>query len=344
MGKLPTKKSLPEVTPVTTGSTGSVSPEVRQTARANVGPIIDGLAKIVGDKRLDLLREIADFVELRAGGGDGELTRDTILHYDEAPDTACNYRFAALLLDYLDMKVESAVPEMASLRLICRNVLSRNRVARYSRIQLVQAPSYHLDNAAGTYVLLRRETNNNQLRQEVLVLSREGKVANLATYISPEFIARGQWGVIGNNLCCNVYGQRENGRTDFVTHVLDGVDKLPLPLFGVLCGLASSSIIPVTMLVCAIKVPKSQVAARFHLIGNENDYYLRKQCPVASLTKTKKGASLASLLKLEQLGQYGVLESHTMRTAFNGHFNNPLDAVDPRLLDFIQKFHSREEG
>lgn len=298
--------------------------------------LVEDLAKVLGVEASALLQEIADYARPREGGH-SDPSEQTIKGYLEKPSTKCNFRFAALLLDFLDDR--QVAPHLlndsglSQVRSLCKDVLRDDREARYGRVLLHDSAADDKRKIAdGCYVLIRLETRNKIIRQELLVLSREAR-SSLATYISPEFIGRGRWGVTGSAVCCTVYGRREERRTDFVTYALDGVGRIPL--VGILSGLSSAEAKPVTLIVCAIQIPKSAVAERMHLIGDQNDASIRRRFPNVTIPVDTQVA-LQRLLSFRQLDDSGVLKTTSLFGDFNNQFPRPLELVDERILDFCR--------
>lgn len=252
-----------------------------------VGSIVaDVVAALGGDATAEsVLKAIATYGQ-HADTEDSEPSRATILGYAEDPDTQCNYSFACLILDFLhDQKIEdTAALERA--QNVCLSVLqsARTRQVRFERPPGSDPGTVlGLQDGIGVYIAVRRDTGDGSLRQELLLLDRQGKAdsKSYATYITPEVVYRGTWGMSHNALYCSTHGARADFRRDVafftIARDLSARRSQPSIMCGILSGLSTKEFLPVAIPILFIKLGRSSLPDAFGKIGDLNDAVLRRE-------------------------------------------------------------------
>ena len=322
-------------------------------AQLEVGAIVGGAAKAVGLSGEAMLGRIAELAEPREGGH-SDPTKETILAYGRAPRTRCNYRFASLVLEFLHAAVIDglAVDQMAlrQVRELCRSVL-RDRSVRGKRFErpAVSDPSSVrlIKGTIGAYVIIRRETGDRNLRQELLILSREGRghLRTYATFVSPEVVCRGVWSVVQNTLCCSMHGQRKGHQGDIVNlHMardLQGASHASAILGGVLTGISSLEFLPTVLPVIGIKLPERDVSSALYHLGDECDAELRSAYGALDYVMTQ-GEFIEVILDNALLSSKNVIVPNTITADLRRRYPRPESLVNPGILKFCESFSARD--
>lgn len=256
--------------------------------KLTVGKLVVDASSAFGIREKEFLRELALFVTPDAGG-DSDPNKATILGYAEAANTRCNYRFAAMVLDFLystkaRAKTKEQYERLVASRDECRALLAAHEEARYESPPRTNPVSMgRISQIGGTYVLIRRATSDGSLRQELLILAHSGKGESktYATYVNPELVCRGTWSIIQQTAHCAMHGFRGNyRRRDILNlHLLyeEPDDELrPVLMSGFASGVTSRGIRPAATPVVAIKIPEKRVSRDLAKIGQVGDSELRE--------------------------------------------------------------------
>ena len=256
-------------------------------AGTTIGELVRLTAESLGQTEPHLLRQVANFVK-PSGAGDSDPKRETILSYGRTPQTRCGYKFAGMVLDFLfshrrDVKNADA---MARARSICMLILGANQQKRYHHPPRTNPASVHrIAKIAGVYLLIRRATSDQSLRQELLIMASQGDEHDrnmYATYINHELVCRGMWCVVRDTASSIMHGYRGNyGRPDIISFNLlyeepEGDNHLVF-LSGFASGITSSTAEPAVVPVVAISILENPVwkDADVLRIGDAGDAEIR---------------------------------------------------------------------
>jgi hypothetical protein len=267
-------------------------------------------------RRRQFLDRLVEFVRPDVGG-DSDPNSGTIRSYANPAQTRCNYKFAGMVLDFLhvhraDVKDER---QLALARRRCRAVLAEHDDQRFENPARSNAASLRrIDEIAGVYVLYRRATTDQVVRQELLVLSHSGRGGNKSyvTYISPEVICRGTWSVLQQSVCCMTHGFRGNyRRRDVATlHLLSeppSTSNNPTFLSGFVAGVTSGGLRPATVAVVGIKVPPKEVSKDLLQIGNLADAEIRAAWALVADRKSSHVERIGAILDGAMQQKAGVI-------------------------------------
>ena len=119
------------------------------------------------------LTEIADFVGPK--GRDSDPNRATILSY-AVGTTKCSYKFAGMMLDFLHSHRSTIrnSKQLTVARDICYKILLKAQDKRYEHPCRSDSGALSLiTEIAGVYILVRRATSDQSMRQELLVLGHD---------------------------------------------------------------------------------------------------------------------------------------------------------------------------
>lgn len=252
-----------------------------------VGKILAKAAEAIGCSVRELLEKLAEFARPESGH-DSEPSRETLLSYAHAMETRAAWRFAAIVVDYLSDQQRSITNEAARADAanLCLQVLSdsRHRANRFERPVL----SHH-DKAmvarrwAGAFALIRIDTSDLRMRQDLLVLTAEGKSSKAtvprvpktyATYVSSTSVCRGSWMIGDDTLVASLHGFRIGYASEIATFGF-GLQRNNNLLWGVMLGISTNSKYPGIVPAVAIRVPPTVCTRSLVEIGNDGDEILR---------------------------------------------------------------------
>ncbi|MEA2821187.1 MAG: hypothetical protein QOJ86_3191 [Bradyrhizobium sp.] len=247
-----------------------------------VGPVVGRAAKALGMKTPEFLKAIEAFARLP--GGDTEFSKTMAKDYHAESKIKCSWQFASAVLDYLSVHKSEIVDDAAFRegQAACVAVLtdSNHRLKRYGYFVTDILPrTATLDDLSGPYAVVRRDTGDSRLRQELLILHHSGSAEKagrtLATLITPEIVSRGIWGVSSNTLYVAAFGRRMD-LSGGVVAVECALPEDSHDVFGgILLGKSSIEGVPVVLPLLAIKVPSVVSRGKLQALCDASDAHLR---------------------------------------------------------------------
>jgi hypothetical protein len=275
--------------------------------RTTTGELVKLGAEALGRDQIQFLKEVSNFVK-PSGSGDSDPNRETLLSYSRTPTTRCGYKFAGMVLDFLyanrrEVKNEKMLDKAV---LICRTVLRQNQQKRYQHPPRTNPASVHrIEKIAGVYLLIRRATSDQTLRQELLILANEGLGdRNLyATYVNPGLVCRGMWCVVRDTASSIMSGYRGNyGRPDAINfHLLyeePESEHQSVFLSGFASGITSQTAEPAVVPVIAISILDNKISKKKDIlqIGNGGDAEVRNSWRLVAEHKSETIEQIGDIL------------------------------------------------
>jgi hypothetical protein len=316
---------------------------------ATVGEVISASAAAFNVSRRELLELLVRFVTPDVGG-DSDPSRETILSYERASRTRCGYKVAGMVLDLLHAKNDRIKnsEELRRARAACRATLIEHRKTRYLQPPQTNAASTRrVPNIAGAYILFRRRASGNRsIRQELLILSHEGRsdAHTFATYITPELVCRGSWCVIQQNVCCMLHGFRgDYVRRDVVSLQMfyeePAAARSPTLLSGFITGITSQGLRPVAIPLFAIRIADDTLK-NLMTIGDGGDSELRSWWEVISEKSTPQIKMVQKNLDKSMVPERGVIviDDATISTKVLSECNDIQDLLDDDLVEYCKSY------
>ena len=288
-----------------------------------------------------LLKDLAAFAAPE--GGASTPSRQTIVRSDNT-NRECGFVFANLMLEFLQTRRSALRNEEAFLNAeaMCQTVIVSTDIKRRHEIAVGSDPrgAGRIEKMMGVYALVRRDTGDHRLRQELLVLTRKnlgGDGGTLATYISPECVCRGTWGVIGNTLYCRMHGYRPGYKLDLVHVELALDDRDTGLLAGVISGIGSLVSMPTVMLFVGIRIATS-VAKHSSTSWEASDPILRAKFSAIewSMDKHELSSLVADALQHTFHAEGGIIDPTTMTAKLRRLIASPEACILPSLSKFVE--------
>lgn len=279
-------------------------------------------------------------------GREGFKKRTSLTAYLRDRGTKTDADLALYVLSFLQSsKIQDEAHNMAAQQM-CRDVLQTSKALRerYHRQHPARGDAEGRLNAyCGAYAIVREETSNNALIQELLVVEVVDQATTIATHVSKLAVYRGTAQLANHCLAVDMIGFRPQHVVDLLKMMLitDNPAERRI-LGGTLMGLQTTSLFPILMPIIAIRLDLDldlDAAAIRHL----TDSHLLKQfntvqAPGPALVAkfgdlTRFGISGVETRKLPQL----VVGSNNAAIAkLNGTFGDTSELVSPALLNFCK--------
>ena len=333
----------------------------------SVGEILDLLSTIYGRAAAALIDDIG--LMASPPGGDSDPTRETLQSYlrPAGPqkvgnrivnrrnrETPLHHRFAHLVVNYLDgrrpkgqleplIQTLTTNPMWIKARGRCLTVLKDERDRRFEHT-LGRDPGTQgaISALVGAYAVSRRETNDEQYHQELLVLSNHGSTAVPrchCTYVTSRLVMRGEWMLVGDMLHCSMSGLHENNSHELCGLYLAypaGPAAEPDLLVGLLAGTGTQGKVPVSMPLVAAKIP--QAASDIHQLGHLGDTAILSAFREFELDLSDIQVDLVGIL--EDRMEAIAFGPQDYTPALRGRFPNGNGLVDPQLVQFCADFRA----
>jgi hypothetical protein len=247
-----------------------------------VGKIVEQAARAVGSGVEEFLHQIEIFAT--PPGSESEFSKTMTKDYGTNSKIRCTWQFASAVMDYLHLHRSEIRDEgsFANVRRDCMEVLadSGHRLKRYGYFVTDILPtSERVENIAGAYALLRQDTGDGLMRQELLILHHGGGAEKagrtLGTFITPDIVSRGVWTISEKTLAYFGCGRRRNFSVSMVTLEFALPQDSPDVFGGILCGTSSIEGEPVVLPLIAIKIPETTSKAGLQALCDQPDAQLR---------------------------------------------------------------------
>lgn len=249
-----------------------------------VGAVVDSSAKALGLTTEEFLEGIEALTTPPKARS--EFSKRMTIDYTAKSQIRCSWQFASAVLDYLYLH-HHEVRDSESLKVArrdCMKVLTdaKHRLKRFSYFATDILPaSGEIDSLVGAYAIVRHDTGDDQMRQDLLILQHSGTAEKagrtLATYLTPHVVVRGVWGISENTLFITGYVRRE----DFAFSIATLEFALPADtrqaFGGILCGTSSIEGYPVVLPLLAIQIPGGDSRERLQTLCDRPDARLRTE-------------------------------------------------------------------
>ena len=252
-------------------------------AKVLVSQIFELLQDVYSQPQPDIADEIAK-TAAPLSGGESDPTRETIMNYTKPParvtignksvlrknrETPLHYKFAHLVLNYLDGRrpknKHSEVPRWVKqhnswlqARMLCKKILVGEREKRFAQALAGDAGMQeNIESLRGVFVTCRRESIDDRLRQELLILNNDGTESASrchCTYITDHAVNRGQWVLVGSSIHCGLGGYHGDNTLEHGSLYLAYESTRDI-LSGYLAGTGTGHGQPVAMPMVAVRVP-----------------------------------------------------------------------------------------
>ena len=193
------------------------------------------------------------------------MPRTTINSYRKNQATKAGHRAILLAWDYVEANVPmSPDPAVTTFRQRCFASLKQGRPTRFPEYRYDDAVSNRSDvrRWAGLWVIFRRETADQRIRPELLVMSSKGtkKIVTQACCLSDQVVFRGSWRTMERALIFDGVGSRSEGKRESI-HVSFAVEPGNAQILGGLyVGQNTVGGLPTVMPCLAIRVPQDTTA------------------------------------------------------------------------------------
>jgi hypothetical protein len=307
------------------------------------------LGRAVGSRnRNELIDSIRDWAE--ENSREASLGRETFNGYKTKAHTEAHWAVLLIIREYLHAHIHEMRDRAAAneLELACRERLTSalTRKARFER-NPGQEPKFdreEIDRNSGAYVIFRRESENFDMRHDLLVLKpSEGRQATrYAFLIGQSIVMRGHWHLFGSSLYISGMGYDLAHKPFFMTISFSPQDDVS---GGVLTGLTTKGRDPVTMSVLVVKVDFDR---SIFDVGDLSDTQILKEFKRAAPPKlTEKQLEFFETIHKKQFGKaldhddgwfaqkiLGQEDRFVSRIRGDPGLNG---AISPSLLNFCKK-------
>ena len=250
----------------------------------SVGNIVEHGARSLGKPVNKFLQDLEHFAK---AAGESALSKTMQKDYGADSTIRCSWEFAAAVLDFLYSEIhneKSGIAESDSfskVRADCMNILTKHRATRYGSFANHVLPgSERAGRQSGLYALIRKDTGDGKIRQDLFVLDHTGQAdkagRTFGTLLTSDLISRGIWSMSPKVLTFISCGRKQNNATDFVTIEFALPDGRRDVLGGILCGTSTSDGWPVVVPVLAIKIPSAVSRGVLRTFCDRPDAQLRR--------------------------------------------------------------------
>jgi hypothetical protein len=166
-------------------------------------------------------------------------------------------KMARVIENYLDDHQVRSVPDREAYeqaRSLCHAVIWRK--GKSTPFEELMPTDPHrgdvMEAFCGAYVVLRRETGDQRIVQELLLLEKEGQ-QGVALLIQDQCVHRGSWGVMRNTIAVLTVGSNSSNAYDTISIHLGFGEVQTQKFCGVLSGIGTNDGFPVTMPIAAMR-------------------------------------------------------------------------------------------
>jgi hypothetical protein len=289
-----------------------------------VGKIVNAASQALDITADAFLHRIEVFATPR--NGQSEFSKTMTKDYRSDSSIRCTWQFASAVLDflYVHKKEIRDARSLASVERDCMEVLRQptHRVRRYSYFATDVLPaSERAESLTGLYAVVRQDTGDGRMRQELLVLNRSGSADTkgrlLGTFVTPEIVTRGVWTTSQDTLSFTGAGRRKDFSVSIVTFGFALPDDSVDVLGGVLCGTSSIEGLPVLLPLLAFKIPGAYPPDALVEFCDQPDAKLRGALEASGRYK-KDPPELRSILDNFELHKSRILGARDLVLPFRG--------------------------
>jgi len=308
-----------------------------------VGKVVEHAAKALAVSVDDFLRRLEVFAT--PPNGRSEFSKTMTKDYRVDSTIRCTWQFASAVLDFLHEN-ENELHDARSFEVVrrdCMEVLTQptHRIRRYGYFATDILPaSERAVKVAGVYAVIRQDTGDGRMRQELLILDHDGSGEKtgrlLGTFVTPEILTRGIWTTSQDTLSFLGAGRRKNFSVSFVSLGFALPDDSLDILGGVLCGTSSIEGLPVILPLLAIKIPHAKSRRAWVEFCDWPDAKLRTSFEGCGLYK-KDPQELKSILDNFKLHQSQILLARDLITPFRQLERPAASFVLPGINKFVRE-------